>query len=169
MKTFNVCFRLECDNLDEEGLAAAVKCIIEEEFGVRSLGVYVQNHKPDGHLDKRIGEVSGYRDSFFNTWVSKKLPHDSFIAMDIDMFLANSHAQRAMMLEVKLQNAEIKPWQKKWMEKIEAWIRAGTGRWIFEGFKPLIFEKTTFKDGRVFFDGKEVTEEELIRILRLEP
>ena len=40
--------------------------------------------------------------------------------------------------------------------------------WQYYGFHLLQFEKTTFEDGKVFFDRKEVTKEELIKLMSFE-
>ena len=120
-------------------------------------------------------EITGKRSLVFSDWVRRKLPDSStgFTATDVDFFLQNYKKKKLMMLEVKIKNGEIEPWQKILFENIEYFLRKGINdcpeklRWKFYGFHTITFEKESFDDGKVYLDGKLSNEADIIKLLSM--
>lgn len=115
-------------------------------------------------------EVTGKRPLDFSQWVRKSLPDSStgFSASDIDFILWNWKTKKVMLLEIKTRNGDLRKGQRMMFELLHKWLTIGVnGRWKYCGFHLVQFEKTTFEDGRTYFDRNEVTEQELIIQLSL--
>jgi hypothetical protein len=113
-------------------------------------------------------EITGYRDLFFSGWIRKNLPDSNtgYMVTDLDFILSNYKTKKIMLLEIKSRNRMLPTWQAKLFKRIDSWIKKGIDQdWQYLGFHTIIFENTNFTDGRVFFDGKVVTEQELIQQL----
>ena len=115
-------------------------------------------------------EMTGTRCLIFSQWIRGKLPasNEGFAASDLDFVLWNWKTKRVMLLEIKTRNAKPRPFQRLMWGRISKWIAAGIdGDWTNLGFHLLVFERTGFDDGRLFFDGVEISEQDLIKILSL--
>lgn len=116
-------------------------------------------------------EVTGKRDLTFSSWIRSSLPDSStgFLVTDLDFIVFNYKTRKILLLEVKTRSANIKFWQKSIFELLDRWLVAGIDKeWHYYGFHTLIFENTSFKDGRCYLDGEEITESFLISFLSLE-
>jgi hypothetical protein len=119
-------------------------------------------------------EKTGNRDLRFNQWIRQNLPDSEtgFEASDVDMILFNYKTKRMAILEIKTHGADMKFWQKDFLNNLSRWIKTGMlaeqDGWKFYGYFFIQFEHTYFDDGKAFLNGKEVTEEELIQKLSLE-
>lgn len=113
-------------------------------------------------------EITGVRDLGFSGWIRKKLPDSKtgFLVSDLDFVLENYKTKKIMLVEIKTRNAQIRQWQRILFKNINKWISEGMDEgWSYLGFHLIRFENTSFDDGKVFFDNKQVTEDELIEIL----
>ena len=108
------------------------------------------------------------RDNYFSSWCREKLPESKtgFMVSDIDFILYDYKFKRIMLIETKCMNTEIKTWQKNLFKNINKWIAKGIDDdWKYDGFHLLVFENTNFSNGKVFFDHKEISENELLERL----
>lgn len=116
-------------------------------------------------------EKSGIRDLTISQWIRNNLPDSStgFLVSDIDFFIYNYKSKKCMILEVKTHRAKLKMWQIRMYKMISSWIYKGIDNgWKFLGCNTLRFENTDFSNGRVLYNDKLVTENEVIKILSLE-
>ena len=107
----------------------------------------------------------------FNEWVRKNLPSSAtgFLASDLDFILFNYKTRNIMLLEIKTRGKELKTWQSILFNNLDKWLKRGIDSdWEYHGFNYITYEKTNFNDGDVFFNGKEITEDELRSILSFE-
>ncbi len=114
-------------------------------------------------------EITGVRDLTFSGWIRKFLPESTstgYLVTDLDFILYNYKTKKVMLLEIKTRNSCLKFWQLKLFKNLDKWIRRGIDEdWGYLGFHVIKFKNTWFDDGRVFFDGKEVYEQDLIKKL----
>lgn len=85
-----------------------------------------------------------------------------------------------MLIEVKTHRARVRPFQIQIAQLLDAWIRWGIAEynlqiafdneppWTYYGWHFIQFEKTGFDDGKCWLDGREISEEELIKFLSME-
>ena len=109
-------------------------------------------------------EYTFIRNNYFSLWIRENLPDSStgFVVSDIDIILYDWNLKKIMLLEVKLKNKQIEKWQINLFNNLHKWISKGIcDSWQYLGFHSVIFENTNFIDGKVFFDNKEIIEEEL--------
>ena len=109
--------------------------------------------------------------NFTNTF----LPKIDFYISDIDALIRNKKGQ-FMILEKKCRMAELKKCQRISYEFLHGFIIGCNGKpihthslgrvenWTYYGIHLLQFEQTSFEDGKAFFDRKEVTKAEFVRI-----
>ena len=122
---------------------------------------------------------------FFSEWMRFNLPDSrtGYLVTDIDRIkgdtdsvgdgevfaVENWKTNNVMLLEVKSFSAECGVGQKMLFDKINKWIKRGVDdNWNYHGFNYIKFENSNFNDGDVFFNGKEITEDELRSILSFE-
>ena len=113
-------------------------------------------------------EITGHRDLFFSQWIRKKLPDSStgYCVSDLDFIVWNWKTKEVMMLEIKTRNSYPRPFQKIMWLNIHNWVLNGiTKEWNYYGFHLIQFQNNSFTDGKCFFDGTEITENDLIEIL----
>jgi len=106
----------------------------------------------------------------FSDWVREKLPDSAggFYITDIDFVIYNKKSKKLLMIEQKVNGANVKQWQREIFSNIKTWIANGiNGDYTFNGFHLLQFEKYFFDDGKVYYNGKEVSEGELVEIISL--
>jgi len=129
--------------------------------------------------DKTGRKTNFVPDPYFYDWCITHLPNRRlFFITDIDMIIRDRNG-RIMLVEKKCKKAVPKKSQSITYRMLHALIlRAdktgaldlgdGYGSlydWTYYGFHLLQFENTSFEDGKAYFDNKEVTEEELKKIL----
>ena len=119
-------------------------------------------------------------DPYLQTWTRENLPEpENYYITDADMIIRNRNGN-LMLIEVKRRNAEMRSAQRATYQILDALIRSGADvnkaglkidcmrfpvKIKYKGFHLLQFENTTFKDGRVFWDHCEVSEQQLTEIL----
>lgn len=122
---------------------------------------------------KRIPRSKFIKDEYFYNFTRENLPSYGYYVSDVDAIFRNNRNQ-VMILEIKRKMAELKPNQKRSYNFIHKCIISHNGKlmcfdkklenWIYYGVHLLQFENTTFEDGKAYFDRKEVTKAEFIRI-----
>jgi hypothetical protein len=103
----------------------------------------------------------------FSQWIRQKLPdsYSGFVVSDIDFILSNYQTKKILLLEIKANNNAVPDWQTVLFKKINKWLKTGIDKdWQYLGFHLIKFEKQFF-EGKVFFDNREISENELIKIL----
>lgn len=106
----------------------------------------------------------------FSDWIREELPDSStnFLVTDIDwmMWLKNDTQKKVMLLETKTKNNNVPEYQKEMLRFVHYCFKNGVpGDWIYLGLHVLIFENFGPKDGRIYFDRKEITAETLRKVL----
>jgi len=104
----------------------------------------------------------------FNSWVRNKLPDSStgYSASDLDFILWNWKTNKFMLLEIKTRNMKCRTGQKIMWKLINKIFHKGCpADWQYLGFHLVVFENTTFEDGKCFFDNVEISEQDLINKL----
>lgn len=115
-------------------------------------------------------EVTGVRDLTLSSWMRRNLPDSStgFQVTDIDFLLRNWRSKKMMLLEIKTFHAPLKKWQQIVFSDLDLYIKKGVeavnNGWQYLGWHIIMFEEKDFSK-KVFFDDKEITEEELKNIL----
>jgi hypothetical protein len=115
-------------------------------------------------------EITNKRDLTFSKWVREFLPDSQtgYSASDIDFILWNWKTKKIMLVEVKTRSKEIAKGQKTMFQNLHKWIKKGVAHdWQYLGFHLITFQNTFFDDGKVFLDGREITERDLIEFLSM--
>ena len=125
-------------------------------------------------------EHTGYRELRFSQWIRNNLPSSArpscFTVFDVDFVLRNYSTNRLALLEVKCKRRKPEGGQKLTMELIDEIMRLGTAarnehygirsmQWTYCGYWTLQFENTMPDDGRIWLNGHELTEQQLIECL----
>jgi hypothetical protein len=120
-------------------------------------------------IDKKtIKEKTGKRNLDFSGWIRRRLPdsYEGYVVSDLDFVLCNERTKKLMLIEAKCYNSVPRPWQKRLFSNLDRWIRNGIDSdWDYLGFHWILFSRTSPSNGYILFDGKAVTEEELIKLL----
>lgn len=117
-------------------------------------------------------------DAYWLEWTSTHLPDRiGFFITDIDT-LVRDKDNNTMFLEIKRKGRKCAGHQKNsfslihrtFMDGLEKnnnrpEVHGNTWTVTYYGFHLLTFENTTFENGRVYWNGKEVTEAEVIKRL----
>jgi len=114
-------------------------------------------------------EITGKRDLKFSQWIRENLPDSKtgFLVSDLDFILYSRSSKSIMWLEVKTRNKRISfdHWQYRLFTDLAKCLRLGMKTflpdWYFMGYHNIRFENTFFNDGKVYFDDREISEEEL--------
>ena len=129
--------------------------------------MYNAQQKPRGTRP----EMTGERNLDFSGWVKILLPdsYEGYRVSDLDWVLANVNTKKIMLVEQKNYGSKQKRWQRILFADIDKWISTGIAHdnrgWEYLGFHKVVFEKTYPENGRIWFDGRLVTKEELTNIL----
>ena len=113
-------------------------------------------------------EKTGVRPLEFSGWVRQNLPDSStgYMVTDIDYFVRNYKTKKIAILEVKTRGSRMPEFQRRGFEDLGRWITQGIDQgWQYMGFYLLVFEKTSFADGRAWLNGIQISEPDLISTL----
>lgn len=113
-------------------------------------------------------EKTGKRNLDFSGWIKDFLPdsYGGYFVSDLDFILYNERTKKVMLIEAKCYNSVPRPWQKRLFNDLDRWIRKGIDSdWDYLGFSWIFFSRTSPSNGYILFNGKAVTEEELIKLL----
>lgn len=103
-------------------------------------------------------EVTGTRDLTISKWIRDNLPDSrtGFLASDLDFIVENWRSKKIAFLEIKTHRKNIEKkqkWQKILFSNIDRWVRRGICEeksWKYMGFFILLFDKTSFQDGKAW-------------------
>jgi hypothetical protein len=104
----------------------------------------------------------------FGLWLRERKEIDSslgYVATNVDYMWRNYKTGKWMLIEEKRFMAKVKRWQQE-MFKLLTWCAKHHPR--FRGFHVIQFEKTSPQDGKIFLDGTEISEHDLIEFLKME-
>ena len=104
-------------------------------------------------------------------WNRKNLlsSNKGLIITDIDYIYFYYLKKKIILLENKTFNHIIPPWQYKTLELVDQIFKKGTPEgWEYLGLHSSRFEKTSFEDGRAYFDSYQFTEDEYKEMVSLE-
>lgn len=111
-------------------------------------------------------EITGKRNLEFSQWVKDNLPDSStgYMVSDLDFVFYDYIRKKIALVEVKQYNKIIDTWQDNVFKFLKNCIKKGKpDDWEFMGYFVVRFEKTNFKDGKVYLNGTESSEEEIIK------
>ncbi len=125
-------------------------------------------YEPQGFSCLEIKMTQQRRDEHsteFGLWLRKQPEIDSglgYIATNIDYIWENYKNGKWMIIEEKRYGFEPKFYQKKILKLLDENCRNDKN---FYGVHVLVFEKTSPDDGNIFWDGKQITKDELLELL----
>lgn len=108
------------------------------------------------------------RDTEFGVWLRAHPELDSklgFVATNVDYIWENYKTGEWMIIEEKRNMKRPKFYQERIFNRLAECCKHDKK---FCGFHILIFERSNPEDGRIYWDDKEITKEELIKILRFD-
>ncbi len=119
-------------------------------------------------------EQTGVRNLDFSGWVRRTLTSEKgFTAFDVDFVFRDYKRKLIQLVEVKTHCGRLSTLQRialgELAQIMEAGITAGkpTLGWRWCGMHELRFEHTSPENGRMIWDGVEVSAEELTRLLEM--
>jgi len=104
----------------------------------------------------------------FGLWLRKQSELDSklgYVATNIDYVWRNYKTKKFMIIEEKRHNGDITLAQKQIFGIINFVCKKHPN---YKGFHLLKFENTNPEDGKMYWDDKEISKKELIRILKFQ-
>lgn len=118
-------------------------------------------------------EFSGKRSLEFSSWIRKNLPDSStgFCVFNQDWVFWNWKTKKLMLCEEKMYMSKVSTaFGRLINEVIEPALKDFCPKKgvDFKGYFLIQFENTGPDDGKIFFNGNEVTKEVLINFLSLE-
>lgn len=114
--------------------------------------------------------------TYMKTWTMKNLPNLNYWVTDIDLFI-RSITGCCMFIEIKSRNAKLPTHQKISYEFLDHMATCANNGYFYSatlnrdiqityfGKHVLTFENTSFANGKAYWNGEEITEQELIDIL----
>ena len=117
-------------------------------------------------------EFTYRRPTYLSQWYKENLPPSStgLLITDIDWLLYNHITKRFMLIEEKTNGANVEFPQSKIFTFLHNVIKEGiknNADYQYMGFHTIVFENYTFDDGKCFWDGEEITQDELIAKLSI--
>lgn len=113
-------------------------------------------------------ELTGKRDLTFSGWIRNNLPDSSvgYGVSDLDFIICNWKEKKIMFVEVKTNNGSLTYFQKSLYTDLHRWIKNGIdNEWKYYGFNLIVFEHSSFDDGKCFLNNREINETDLINYL----
>lgn len=107
---------------------------------------------------------------YFSDWVRENLPDSKtgFMVSDIDFVFVDRQSKKILLLEVKTNGKPVPTWQRQMFEVFHKAMRLCMPKgWQYLQYNLLVFEKDSFKNGKVYLNNKEITEQDLINFLSL--
>ena len=118
-------------------------------------------------------EKTNLRSTEFSKWIRQKLPeaNTGFCVTDLDWIMWNWKTRRLVILEEKTRMGSIKTWYRKFLQDVmhpALKVYCADNDIDYRGIHLVQFENEDPEDGKIYLNGKEVTEEELIEFLSME-
>lgn len=114
-------------------------------------------------------EITGKRSLNFSNWIRNNRPEDvaGLTVNDVDFIFRNYRTKEIIVIEEKCYSGKVMDKHRPFYNDIHEILKFGceaTG-WSYKGYHLVQFENTCPDDGRIFFDHKEITKEQLIDII----
>jgi hypothetical protein len=135
------------------------------------------NPDPQRFFDCEKKRTAFVPDAYFYDYCNALLPSSKdFWITDIDLYIRDRN-NNFMFIEKKCNNSTPSKCQAISYQILHTLIMKSDGcgklelpyfninNWQYYGYHLLQFEGTTFEDGKIFFDGKEITIQELTEIM----
>lgn len=122
-------------------------------------------------------------DPYLFEWTATNLPTaNNYFITDIDMII-RSRSGQIMIVEIKRRNATVNGHQRTTYEILDQCLQAGIDahkagfvlpsmqypvKLQYLGFHVLQFENTTFEDGPIYWDGQQISVDQVKQILSFE-
>lgn len=127
----------------------------------------------DSVNDRVKKEFSGKRSLIFSEWIRNRLPasNTGFYVTNQDWIFWNWKTRKLMLCEEKCFKANL---STAFTKLIKGVIEPALKEFCpknnidFRGYHFIQFENTSPEDGKIFFDGIEISKEELIKFLSME-
>ena len=117
-------------------------------------------------------EFTTKRPTYLSAWYRDNLPDSSsgLLITDIDWLFFNHITKRFMLIEEKTNGAQVAFPQSKIFTFLHNVILEGiknNADYQYMGFHTIVFENTTFENGKCYWDNEEITADELIAKLSI--
>ena len=118
-------------------------------------------------------EITGKRSLAFSKWIKDKLPDSEtgYLVYNLDFILWHKDERKLILIEEKTRFGELaQAFRMLMINVIAPALRnyAKENEIDFRGFMLIQFENTCPSDGKIYLNDKEISEEELIKILSME-
>ena len=116
-------------------------------------------------------EQTGKRDLSLSQWIRKNLPDSStgYLVSDLDFILYDKTNKRIMLIEAKTRNAAPRKWQSELFNLIDKMMRISAPEVGIEykGWHLIQLESLDPSKGKIYLDGHEIDEQDLIFYLSM--
>lgn len=119
-------------------------------------------------------EQTGSRNLDFSGWVRRRLTSArGFTVFDVDFIFRDYERKLLQMVEIKTHGADLSTMQRIALAEVAAILRSGIENgapnlgWKWRGFHTVRLEGTSPDNGRILWDGVEITEEKLVALLEM--
>ena len=123
--------------------------------------------KEYSRAERKTPYTGGALDSFSQLmYAYKNRANDGFTFCDIDAIVRNHKKQSLAIIEIKTRGANLTYSQEKQFNEIDEFLKRGVCcGWEYLGFFKVVFENTSFEDGKVTINDNEVTKDEFLTFL----
>lgn len=104
----------------------------------------------------------------FGIWLRKQRQIDQklgYLTTNLDYIWGNYNKQKWMLIEEKRYGNPLRQAQKDMFELVDECCKTDSR---YKGFHVLQFENTSPEDGRIIWDGNEISKQQLLRLLTFE-
>lgn len=119
-------------------------------------------------------EHTGKRNLDFSGWIRSNLTGEKgYTVFDIDFVHRDYRRKLLQIVEVKVLKGKLTYMQERVIPEITSIFQAGIAAgkpeagWRWMGYHVVQFENTSPENGRIEWDGKEITQEKLIELLEM--
>lgn len=125
-------------------------------------------HKPPRFNCLEVAMTQKRRDEHsteFGLWLREQRQLDSglgYVATNIDYVWENYKTGAWMIIEEKRYRSQPKFYQKRIFERLDRYCKQDK---VFHGVHVLVFENTSPDDGKIYWDGKQITKDQLLELL----
>ena len=119
-------------------------------------------------------EHTGKRNLDFSGWIRRNLTgREGYTVFDIDFVFRDYRRKLLQIVEAKTFRGKLTYLQERVIPDIDSIFEAGISAgkpeagWRWMGYHVVRFENTSPENGRIIWDGKEITREKLIELLEM--
>lgn len=95
-----------------------------------------------------------------------KRANDGFTFCDMDAIIRNHKKQSLTIIEIKTRGANLTYSQKVQFNEMDEFLKRGVCcGWEYIGFFKVVFENTSFEDGKCFVNDNELSKDEFLTFL----